>query len=228
MTSAPYIRLYVADYLADTTHLSRSEHGAYLLLLMAMWRAGGKLPANDAKLAKIAKCSAKEWEGMRETILAFFTRRGGTLTQKRITRELAIYTDKIVRASKGGKASAAEKAKENSPKFRNQLQAKSNQSEPEPDSRTEPLQGSSSTSDASEPARHEGAGSPRPKPELRLVERDKPKPRLLSEMPREERMAVVAEILNRPKPQAPPPAPAETQAEMVERLRKSLKPEDAA
>jgi hypothetical protein len=82
MTTAPYMRLYIGDYLADTIHLSRGEHGAYLLLLMAMWRAGGKLPAQDAKLAKIAKCTPKEWVGMRETLLAFFQRRGGTISHK--------------------------------------------------------------------------------------------------------------------------------------------------
>jgi len=224
MTSAPYMRLYIGDYLADTIHLSRGEHGAYLLLLMAMWRAGGKLPAQDAKLAKIAKCSPKEWEAMRETMLAFFQRRGGTITHKRLARELAIYTDKIVRASKGGKASAVQKAKENNPKTTKQLQANFNQSEPEPDSRTEPLQGSSSTSDASEPARHEGAVSSRPR--LTVVPKAEPKP--VRPATAAERRAEIAAILAKPKPEAPPPAPAETQAQMVERLRKSIVPGGAA
>jgi uncharacterized protein YdaU (DUF1376 family) len=224
MTTAPYMRLYIGDYLADTIHLSRGEHGAYLLLLMAMWRAGGKLPAQDAKLARIAKCTAKEWEGMRETILAFFQRRGGTLTHKRLARELAIYTDKIVRASKGGKASAVQKAKENNGKNAKQLQANFNQSEPEPDSRTEPLQGSSSTSDASEPARPEGAVSSRPR--LTVVPKAEPKP--VRPATAAERRAEIAAILAKPKPEAPPPAPAETQAQMVERLRKSIVPGGAA
>jgi hypothetical protein len=43
-----------------------------------------------------------------------------------------------------------------------------------------------------------------------------------------ERRAEIAAILAKPKPEAPPPAPAETQAQMVERLRKSIVPGGAA
>ena len=112
--TAPYIPFYVGDYLADTTHLTRSEHGAYLLLLMAMWRGGGRLPADDDRLARLAQCSDAEWAGMRSTILSFFRCRGGVLRQKRLTAEYAKYTKAITQRKNAGKASAAKKRSKNS------------------------------------------------------------------------------------------------------------------
>jgi len=125
--------LYIADYLADTTHLTRSEHGAYLLLLMSMWRAGGRLPADDAKLAKLAQCSPDEWSDMRATILEFFKRRGGLLTHKRVTAEIARYENRIERSRKGGKSSASKKTNENNEILPILVEAKTNQPEPEPE-----------------------------------------------------------------------------------------------
>lgn len=91
MGAPPYMKLYVADYLGDTHALSVVEHGAYLLLIMAMWRAGGKLPADDAKLAKIARCAPEQWAEVRASVLSFFRRRGGQITHKRLTEEMAKY-----------------------------------------------------------------------------------------------------------------------------------------
>ena len=57
MSTAPIMPLFPDAYLADTTHLTTEEHGAYLLLLMAMWRRSGKVPNDDADLARIVGLS---------------------------------------------------------------------------------------------------------------------------------------------------------------------------
>lgn len=113
MSAPPYMKLYVADYLGDTQHLGAIEHGAYLLILMAMWRAGGKLPRDQTKLAKIARCSSAEWSEIGPTVLEFFAVRGGQITHRRVSEEMAKY-DRVVEGSKlAGKASAFQRANKN-------------------------------------------------------------------------------------------------------------------
>ena len=66
-----WMPLNVGDYLADTGHLSTTQHGAYLLLLMHYWRKR-ELPVDDKQLAAIAKLPLRIWLDMKETIQAFF------------------------------------------------------------------------------------------------------------------------------------------------------------
>lgn len=101
--SPPYMRLYWGDYHRDTPHLTRSQHGAYLLLLSALWNNGGKLPADDASLARHAHCTAGEWAAMKAVILDFFKVRRGKLTHKRVSAELAKYETTIGKRKAAGK-----------------------------------------------------------------------------------------------------------------------------
>lgn len=104
--SPPWMPLYVADYLADTTHLSASEHGAYLLLIMNYWQKGS-LPKDDAILARICRMSSREWSKSRDVLQALF---GDGWTHHRIDSELEKARIKSeARAecgSRGGKAKA--------------------------------------------------------------------------------------------------------------------------
>jgi uncharacterized protein YdaU (DUF1376 family) len=82
--SRAWMPLYVADYLADTGHLSSAEHGAYLLLIMHYWQNGG-LPTDDRRLARICRMTPDEWADAKPTIADFFE---GGWKHRRIDDEL--------------------------------------------------------------------------------------------------------------------------------------------
>ena len=111
MSAPPYMKLYVADYLGDTHHLGALEHGAYLLLLMAMWRAGGSLPAADANLAKLARCTPDQWAEVRLTVLPYFKRSRGRLTHKRLASEMAKYETVSGKRSEAAQSRATKKGR---------------------------------------------------------------------------------------------------------------------
>lgn len=71
MTNRPWMPLYVAEYRADTAHLSAAQHGAYLLLIMSYWSTGG-LPDDDGQLARIACMTPAEWKRTRPVVQPFF------------------------------------------------------------------------------------------------------------------------------------------------------------
>lgn len=118
--SSPYMNLFVADYLGDTQHLTTEQHGAYLLLLMTMWRNGGRLPNDPVKLARIARVSPRRWH-LFSDVMAFFTPLDdGTVTQKRLEREhqkaLSISEKRSASADAGNRAKAL---KNNEPSLAN-------------------------------------------------------------------------------------------------------------
>lgn len=78
---------YVADYLADTMHLTTSEHGAYLLIILHYWKSG-PIPDDDSRLATISRLG-DAWSNASSSIRAFFEQRDGMLYHKRIDHEKA-------------------------------------------------------------------------------------------------------------------------------------------
>lgn len=107
------MQLYVADYLGDTRHLTTEQHGAYLLLLMAMWRSDGRL-ANDAKkLARITGCTAARWTKISGDVLEFFEVDGDCITNRRLMYELKKAQEKSIKRSVSGTKGAEAKALKN-------------------------------------------------------------------------------------------------------------------
>lgn len=109
--SPPWMPFYVGDYLGDTGHLSTTQHGAYLLLILHYWRTGG-LPDDDAKLARIAKLSVKSWVELIKPDLQPLFREGWR--HKRIEEELEkqdiIRTKRAMAGKRGGDVTAAARA----------------------------------------------------------------------------------------------------------------------
>ena len=107
----PWMPLYVGDYLGDTGHLTTTQHGAYLLLMMHYWRKG-ELPDDDRQLSKIAKLPLKTWCDYRATLQDFFY---DGWKHKRIDAELAKMTGvsakRAIAGQKGGLGSALARMK---------------------------------------------------------------------------------------------------------------------
>ncbi len=125
----PWMPLYVADYRADTAHLSAAQHGAYLLLIMHYWQTGG-LPQDDGALSRIACMSAGEWRKNRLVVAAFFSE---DWRHGRIDKEIVKAEVKQERRSEAGKRGgmASAKAKQNSSNAATIAQASSSLSQSE-------------------------------------------------------------------------------------------------
>ncbi|WP_196304128.1 DUF1376 domain-containing protein [Pseudomonas fluorescens] len=86
MAALPYMQLYVADYLADTMHLTTEEHGAYLLLIFNYWQTGKPIP--KARLARIARIPADRWKEIESALAEFFEDDGEQWIHLRIERDI--------------------------------------------------------------------------------------------------------------------------------------------
>jgi uncharacterized protein YdaU (DUF1376 family) len=97
-----WMPFYIADYLADTEHLSTLQHGAYCLLLFSYWRRGS-LPDDDQQLANITRMQLEDWLAHRPTLKAFFY---DGWKHKRVEAELRrtedIKAKRLIAGQKGG------------------------------------------------------------------------------------------------------------------------------
>lgn len=118
MAALPYMQLYIADYLADTMHLSTEEHGAYLLLMFNYWQTGRAIP--KSRLSKIARLTNDRWSSVEVSLKEFFNDNGTEWVHERIERDLEMVRSSQRQKSDAGKASArARKVKKSAEEKRN-------------------------------------------------------------------------------------------------------------
>ncbi|WP_443216743.1 YdaU family protein [Rhizobium sp. Root1203] len=104
------MQLYVSDFIGDTLQLSTEQIGAYMLLLMAMWNAGGRLPSDEAKLARITRMSVKKWKAIADDLMSFFDIDSDSIRHNRLTKELEKSESKSQSRSSAGEAGGRAKA----------------------------------------------------------------------------------------------------------------------
>lgn len=113
--SVPYLPLYVADYEADTAHLSLEEDGAYNRLLRLCWRTPGcSLPNDSDWIAKRLRISDDDYRRVIAPIIdEFFSVSHGRIVSRRLSAERE-KIDAISRArSEAGKRGGRPKTLKN-------------------------------------------------------------------------------------------------------------------
>lgn len=112
MAQFPALPLFTDAYLADTTHLTTIEHGAYLLLLIVAWRSPDcGLPINSRELMKYTKLSSGQFKRIWPILEPFFYEENGRLFQGRLLDELETVRRLTQQRSDAGKASALKRNK---------------------------------------------------------------------------------------------------------------------
>lgn len=122
MADFPCLPLWTDAYLADTSHLTTEEHGAYLLLLIQAWRnADCSLPDDDAFLARLAGMTAAKWKASKPIIMAFWTldQRRKKWVQKRLKKERS----KAAQKKRSAKDSAASRWKTTKKTYANDMRS---------------------------------------------------------------------------------------------------------
>jgi uncharacterized protein YdaU (DUF1376 family) len=104
MAEAPIMPFATDAFVADTTGLDDAETGAYMMLLVALWRSeDGTLPLDHRTLARHARCSPDQWAERWDAIKAFFTIEKNLIQQKRVTRDRLMVRCKIEKARENGR-----------------------------------------------------------------------------------------------------------------------------
>ena len=137
--------MYWDAYLADTTHLTTEEHGAYMLLLAAMWRRNGSVPDDDKDNARILGLTPAKWRKIKARLMATisgFRVEGGTITQEKLQKTWGNTQEKIAKnaanGAKGGRAASSKNKDLGQANATETLKPKASIPEPEPEPEPEP------------------------------------------------------------------------------------------
>jgi len=107
MSKAPAMPMYWDAYIADTTHLTIEEHGAYMMLLGAMWRRDGSIPNDDKDIARILGVTVSKWKKIKRRLSDFLTIEADKISQEKLQKVWEKTQEKIaknsVNGSKGGR-----------------------------------------------------------------------------------------------------------------------------
>lgn len=128
------MQFYIGDYLRDTAGLTTEGHGAYLLLLMAMWNADGWVSSDPKMLARLARCTASRWSKLAPDIMPLLIEEDGRFSQKRLLSELKKASEKSIKRAEAGSLGGKSKAlKTNNTQLANATALLQHSPEPEPE-----------------------------------------------------------------------------------------------
>ena len=85
MAELPILPLHTDALLADTSHMSPAEFGAYCRLLFVAWRHGARLDNKPDELARIVGVSRRDWNRLARVVLKPMTVTSDGVSQKRLT-----------------------------------------------------------------------------------------------------------------------------------------------
>lgn len=101
------IQLNIEKLIGGTNHMDALEFGAYMSLLVCAYQTDNNLPDDDKRLARMAKCSPRQWSKVKPTIIKKFTVKNLVWLHKRVQKDL----EKYEKLSRKNKANALKKNK---------------------------------------------------------------------------------------------------------------------
>jgi uncharacterized protein YdaU (DUF1376 family) len=102
--AAPYFPFYPDDWLDDEYifDMGLECEGAYIRLLSAMWKRGGKIPDKEAWICNVLRCKPAKWRKIKQVLVhqtGVIKLENGCLFNQRLTEELNVLIKKSEKCS---------------------------------------------------------------------------------------------------------------------------------